>query len=253
MRNSATPVYSAVGTESSSIEFTAFKGINIQSSNDLIFGTAPAWASWDFNETPSLQATTSPISVHPSPDARYTFRQTYPARLAEGETDATTYRIGPQYAAPQSSVSPPPVKPTISTWLQVGKQIYRNYGRKSRNNPSKSFVCEDCSKVFTRNGDLRRHEYTKHHVQNTRHAHSGNKPARNLVRRCPCPRCPTTSRLDNLPKHVERRHREVWDAVQERNPHALWYENCVDYYRRHDQEHAEFYQWTSIARRRLDQ
>jgi len=77
---------------------------------------------------------------------------------------------------------------------------------------------------------------------------TGNKPIRNLVRRCPCPRCPTTSRLDNLPKHVERRHREVWDAVQERNPHALWYAKCVEYYRRHDPEHAEFYQWTAIPR-----
>ncbi|RPB22062.1 hypothetical protein L211DRAFT_840168 [Terfezia boudieri ATCC MYA-4762] len=271
MRNSSITAYSTVGTECSSIELTAFKGI--QSSNNFSFGTAPynppsTWAGWGLNVAPNLHPITAPISVQPD---RCTFlRHPYDARLAEGELEASTYNVGSsnlhhlndcrssstismsssQYASPPSPVSPPAAKPTISTWLHTGKQLYRNYDRKSRTLPAKSFVCEDCSKVFTRNGDLRRHEYTKHHVQNTRHTKmdTGKKPVRNLVRRCPCPRCPTISRLDNLPKHVERRHREVWDAVQERNPHTLWYDKCVEYYRRHDPEHAEFYQWTSIAR-----
>lgn len=85
MRNSPIPAYSTVGTESSSIELTAFKGT--QSSNNFIFDTAPysvAWGGWGLNETP-----------HPSPDARSIFfRQAYAARLAEGELETSTYTIG---------------------------------------------------------------------------------------------------------------------------------------------------------------
>ncbi|KAF8437799.1 hypothetical protein BGX38DRAFT_922027 [Terfezia claveryi] len=95
MRNSSITAYSSVGTDCSSIELTAFKGI--QSSNNFSFGTAPfnppsTWAGWGLNVAPNLHPITPPISVHP--DRCTFFRQAYDARLAEGGLEASTYNVG---------------------------------------------------------------------------------------------------------------------------------------------------------------
>ena len=110
---------------------------------------------------------------------------------------------------------------------------YFRANKSYRKAPSRGFVCVSCDRAFTRNGDLRRHEFTKHHDQNSSDgkSHTGNKHMRAVVRDCPHPLCQTSSRLDNLPKHVQRRHTEVWEAVTVRNPHALWYDKCVEFYR----------------------
>lgn len=124
-------------------------------------------------------------------------------------------------------------KNTVRGWITTSHSKTSALTYTCRKSPSRCFVCVSCDRAFTRNGDLRRHEFTKHHDQNSSEGkfRLGNKHMRAVVRDCPHPSCQTSSRLDNLPKHVQRRHTEVWEAVTVRNPHALWYDKCVDFYR----------------------
>ncbi|KAI5805340.1 hypothetical protein DFH27DRAFT_367586 [Peziza echinospora] len=268
---------------------------------------------WDRSSNPqmrSYQASSDPSRLTPpgsggsSPENTYHVgREVFSYNLGSSQNSSgSLHEFFSSSPPPEATSSEPTSSSSMSAYWQKS-QIYGSHDSRRRQhtikhlsqtspkhhhslaNPSKKlFHCTYCDRQFTRNGDLRRHEQTKHHtlhvnsrhnstssntgsnssnnsppptphiidssnksytVQQVQHHHAGRPlfqqpeqqphvqtPSRPLARKCPDPKCNTVSRLDNLPKHVERRHPEVWRAVTERNPHAVWYMNCVAFCRR---------------------